>query len=109
MLLKWLANYVYTFLSLQGLPKLSFPLDCGLGAIAVCTMQVAVSAVEKGPSGISPWSQEHGSRDDLGKRVLEWENKNKQNPKSLSSWHLKSELSPEKGSEGRIGVFYSLF
>lgn len=65
--------------------------------------------MEKGPTGISPGSQEQGSRDDLGKRVLEWENKTKQNPKSLHSWHLKSELSLEKGSEGRIGVFYNPF
>lgn len=65
---------------------LSFPLDCGLGAIAVCTMQVVVSPVEKGPSGSSPQSQEHGSRDDLGKRVLEWENKNKQTKSQISAF-----------------------
>lgn len=95
--------YSPSFLCKGGI--LSFPLDCGLGAIAVCIMQVVVSPVEKGPSGISPRSQEHGGRDDLG--VLEWENKNKQTKSQISAFlaFKVSAFSGERELKEGLGIF----
>lgn len=107
MLLKCLANYVYTFRSLQGLPILSSALHVDLVRLQFVPSKWRCHQW-KDPSGISLQSQEHGSRGGLGKRVLEWENKKQNkptNPKSLQSWHLKSELSLKKGSEKGLGLF----
>lgn len=75
MLLKCLANYV---LLCKGCPSSALLLTVDLVQPQFVPRRWRCHQW-KDPSGIPPRSQEQGSRDDLGKRVLERENKNKTN------------------------------